>query len=538
MAAGRQIDNAMKPIKSSQKEGELIQSLVGVCGEENIETDEDRRKFFASDLYESGKLPDIIVAPRNSKELSEIVKIAHEAQRPIYVRGGGMSYSNSFLPAKETSILLDSRNMKAIRDINTRDLYATVECGCTWAELDKALKPQGLRAIFWGPYSGRKATIGGGLSQGSANNAAAKIGTSDSAVLGYEIVTGTGDILQTGKDSQVGHKPFTRNYGPDITSLFSNDAGALGIKSAVTLKLEPRPEAFGGVSFAFETFEEVLSAVKIIGQSGQASAIIAMDAKTAGIRAGKRGWSEDLTKLIGVMKSAHNPLLGLIRGLKIAMAGRQVFKRANFTAHFLAEGANDRILRTAEKYLRDKVKPFGNEIPSIAISMMRLEDFPDLPLTHIDGRRMLPVHGILPLSAMLDYTAAYFDMMAGYEAAMSEAQITVADIFTLINSNSLLCEPVFYWPDSHTPYHREMSSDLWTENWPKKIEDNLVARALVEEIKSAMIDLLFEHGAGHIQIGKQYPYLRGRDEVTTKFLKEIKVRLDPDNIINPGALGL
>ena len=53
-----------------------------------------------------------------------------------------------------------------------------------------------------------------------------------------------------------------------------------------------------------------------------------------------------------------------------------------------------------------------------------------------------------------------------------------------------------------------------------------------------MIDLLYERGAAHIQIGKQYPYLRGRDEATTEFLKAIKVQLDPDNIINPGALGL
>ena len=65
-----------------------------------------------------------------------------------------------------------------------------------------------------------------------------------------------------------------------------------------------------------------------------------------------------------------------------------------------------------------------------------------------------------------------------------------------------------------------------------------MARELVEEIKTAMIDLLYEHGAAHIQIGKQYPYLRGRNQTTTELLKGIKAQLDPDNIINPGALGL
>ena len=165
------------------------------------------------------------------------------------------------------------------------------------------------------------------------------------------------------------------------------------------------------------------------------------------------------------------------------------------------------------------------EIPSVAISMMRVEDFPDLPLTHMDGRRMLPVHGILPLSAVAEFIAAYHKMMAGYERAMADANVTVADIFTLINSNSLLCEPVFYWPDSYTSYQREMSSQIWTQNWPKDPEENLAARVLVEKIKTAMIDLMYDHGAAHIQIGKQYPYLRGRDAATVDFLRGINCLL-------------
>lgn len=528
----------MRGIKFSKKENKLFSEIVRVCGEESVSRDETDRAFFSSDLYQAGALPDIVVTPTSSQDLAKVIKLARGAKRPVYVRGGGMSYSNAFLPAKKASILIDSREMKAVREVNAQDLFVTVECGCTWADLDNIVKPLGLRATFWGPYSGGTATIGGAVSQGSANNAAAKIGTSDSAVLGYEIITGTGDIVQTGKNSQEGHKPFTRNYGPDLTSIFSNDAGALGIKTAITLKLEPRPKAYGGVSFAFESFDDVLSAVNAAGPSGLASAVIAMDAKTAGIRAGKRGLREDFKKLIDVMKSAHNPILGFMRGVKIALAGGKVFERANYTVHFLAEGVNNKTLRASEIYLRDIVKPFGNEIPSVAISMMRLADFPDLPLTHMDGRRMLPVHGILPLSAMKEYSVAYYEMMAGYEQAMDEANVTVADIFTLINSNSLLCEPVFYWPDSHTVYQRDMSSDIWTENWPKDIPDNPVARALVVKVKTAMIELLYEYGAAHVQIGKQYPYLRGRDAANIEFLTNIKAQLDPDNIINPGALGL
>lgn len=514
----------------------LETDLKKLCGEENVLTDAVSKDFYASDLFEKGLEPDFIVVPGNIEQVAGLVTLASKHKRPIYIRGGGMSYSNTYLPARKAAIMVDTQKLTTIREVNTKDLYVTVEAGCTWKVLDQALEPHGLRAVFWGPFSGGKATIGGSMSQGTANNASARIGTSDSTALGYEIVTGAGDILVTGKDAQDGHKPFTRNYGPDMTSLFSNDAGAFGIKTAVTLKLESRPKAYGGVSFAFESFDAAIKAVKAGSQTGLASAVIAMDAETAGVRGGATGLKEDLKKLWAVVKSAHNPLLGFVRGVSVALAGRRVFERATFTAHFLAEGANDKILVAAERELRRVVKPFGSELPNIAISMMRLDNFPDLPMTSMDGRRMLPVHGILPWSQMPGYGEAYFKMMEGYKARLSELEITVADIFSAVGSSSLLCEPVFYWPDSYTNYQREMSSEFWTQNW-KGAPDNPEARDLVAEVKTAIIDLQYEHGAAHIQIGKAYPYMRGRSEESLAFLTALKSELDPDNIINPGALG-
>ena len=528
----------MKAVKRNKKKKLPFKTaLVAICGPENVSSDAASRDFFASDLYEKGIEPHVIVAPRTAKEVAEIVKYARDYTRPVYIRGGGMSYSNTYLPAQDASVMLDMRQLDTIREINSEDLYVTVEAGCTWKALDEALEPLNLRAVFWGPFSGLKATIGGSMSQGTANNAAARIGTSDSAVLSYEIVTGTGEIFATGKNAQESHKPFIRNYGPDLTSIFSNDAGALGIKTAVTLRLEPRPKAYGGVSYAFETFSDTMKAVKQASQMGLASAIIAMDAQTAGIRAGERGIKEDLKKLWAVIKSAHNPFLGLWRGVQIALSGGRVFERANYTAHFLVESANNQILIASEKSLRSAVKSYGIEIPNIAISMMRLDNFPDLPMTHMDGRRMLPVHGILPWSSLDDYSEAYFKMISDYKLRMENNQVIVADVFTAIGSSSLLCEPVFYWPDSHTNYQREMTSEVWSEKW-NDVPDNPQARALVAELKESIIDLQFLHGAAHIQIGKQYPYMNGRSENNKSFLKTIKREMDPDSIINPGALGL
>lgn len=510
--------------------------LARICGKDGVSTDAETLDFFAQDLFEKGIEPAFVVAPKTAVMVGKIVKLAATHKCPLYVRGGGMSYSNTFLPGRKGAIMLDMRALCQIQHISQDDLYVTVQAGCTWAALDQALEPLGLRAKFWGPFSGGTATIGGSLSQGTANNASAQIGTSASCVLGYEIVTGSGDVLNTGKDAQDGHKPFTRNYGPDLTSLFSNDAGALGIKTAATLMLEPRPKAYGGVSFAFENFEAVIAACKAGAASGLASAIIAMDAETAGVRAGKRGLLEDVKKLFQVIRTAHNPWLGLLRGVRIALAGGRVFERAKFTAHFLAEGQTGKLLIAKERALRAAASSHGSELPNVAISMMRLDNFPALPLTHMDGRRMLPIHGILPWSEMQAYRAAYFDLMDGFKDDMKACDMIVADIFSAIDRNSFLCEPVFYWPDSHTEYQRQMSPDFFVEQWAEH-PDNPKARALVEQIKSAVIDLQFRRGASHIQIGKQYPFMRGRDGKNLNMLRTLKRELDPDNIINPGALG-
>ena len=515
----------------------LVSALADVCGESNVVFDDVSKDFFAQDLFEKGHEPDVIVAPRSITDVSNIVKVARKEKRPVFVRGGGMSYSNTFLPNQNGSIMLDTRSLNAIREINLDDLYVTVEAGCTWAVLDAALAQEGFRAIFWGPFSGGQATIGGSMSQGTANNNSGKIGTSAAAALSYEIVTGTGDVLNTGANAQEKHSPFFQNYGVDLTGLFSADAGALGIKTAVTLKIEPRPKSYGGVSFAFTSFENMRAAMQAGSAYPILSAIVGMDAETAAIRSGERGLGADLKKLWGIVSTAHNPIRGIGRGLRVALAGRKVFETAKFTAHFFVEGENDTIMVQKERFIRSIVNQYGDEIPNAAISLMRADDFPNLPVTRHDGFRQLPMHGIFPNSKIGAYALEYNKIIQGYREKFQTLGIVIADIFSAIGPNGILFEPVFYWPDSLTAFHKNMSpKDLQTD-WEVH-KDNPEARALIKKVTTEIIDLMFEHGATHLQIGKVYPFMRGREAANASLLKSIKSQLDPDGIINPGALGL
>lgn len=68
--------------------------------------------------------------------------------------------------------------------------------------------------------------------------------------------------------------------------------------------------------------------------------------------------------------------------------------------------------------------------------------------------------------------------------------------------------------------------------------DNPPARAYADDVKQAIIALMQDHGAGHFQIGRAYPYLPRLDARASALVKAIKAELDPKGLMNPGALGL
>ena len=63
-------------------------------------------------------------------------------------------------------------------------------------------------------------------------------------------------------------------------------------------------------------------------------------------------------------------------------------------------------------------------------------------------------------------------------------------------------------------------------------------RELVKEMKARINDIFAEFGATHMQIGKSYPYMRGREQNAAALLKAIKQQVDPAGLMNPGGLGL
>ncbi|MEL7188185.1 MAG: FAD-binding oxidoreductase [Pseudomonadota bacterium] len=513
----------------------LTQRLTDTLDADCMILDESERRFFSQDLFFEGDLPFAVIRPRDAQDVVALVKVCAQNAIGIYPRGGGMSYTDAFQPQGENSVVLDTSGLDWIGEVSASRDYVMAGAGCTWATLDAALAKVGMRARFWGPMSGAIATLGGSLSQGSVTFGSGQTGASANGVKSFEIVSGAGEVLQTGSDGSHSTQPFNRHFGPDLTGIFANDAGALGIKTAVTLEIEPRPEKVTGLSFAFDDFAAMAALFGEVSRRRLASEYTAMDADFARQNAGPPDLVNDLKSLWKVGVSAGNPFAALGRMARVALGGRGFMDKAHYTAHFVIEGRDAKDIASKVKSLRSLAKG-GHEIVNTVPLMMRADPFPRLPVTHPDGRRMVPVHGIFSPDGMDGFHNEYLALKKRYASQMADCGMTIAEFFAGIAGAGFLYEPVFYWPDTRYEYHARMTPD-YLSGLPEYPE-NLSGRELAKTMIADIIALMRKHGATHFQIGRMYPYAETKKEPVLSFVRSLKRELDPKGILNPGALGL
>jgi FAD/FMN-containing dehydrogenase len=520
--------NAMPDFARSSET--LLQALRGKLGHDGVTTDSAELDFFSRDVFAQGEPPLAVIRPATIAQLAESIRLATTAGIAIIARGGGLSYTDGFL-AQTPSVLIDMSMLNKIIDINREDMTVTVEAGLYWADLDAALAPLGLRTPYWGPLSGLKSTVGGALSQGSVFLGSGLHGSVGDTVIGLEVVTADGTLIKTGSAAAGNTSNFIRYFGPDLTGVFVGDAGALGVKVRATLRLIPRPALLDFVSFEFPDPASLFKAMSEISRQGLASECFGFDPTLAKIRLQRASLFADAKTLMSVVKQS-----GLKAGLGLVTAGRNFLEEGAYSGHAIVEDDNaaslaDRVARVRAIFAKTG-KPTDNSIPKA----MRATPFvaPNSMLGP-GGERWVPVHGIVPHSKAVSAAAACDAYFAEHHVLIEKHNIQVGTLLCTIAHQAMLIEPVFFWPDSHTSYHKRVVE----AGYQAKIgepADNPEAREAVKKMKREIADLLRDHGATHFQIGKFYTYREGRDAALLAMFDAIKRQLDPNNLMNPGAL--
>lgn len=202
--------------------------------------------------------PNIIVLPRNTEEVSAIVKIAHRYRIPVVSVSGSTSLEGHYYASKG-GICVDFSNMDKIIAINDQDMDVVVQPAVGWEDLNHKLEKYGL---FFAPDPGPGAKIGGMVGTGCSGTNAARYGTMRENVINLTVVLADGTVIKTRQ------RPRKSSAGYDLTRLFIGSEGTLGLITEATLKVIPLPQERSVAVCAFPTIRDAASAVQQIIRSG------------------------------------------------------------------------------------------------------------------------------------------------------------------------------------------------------------------------------------------------------------------------------
>jgi len=144
-------------------------------------------------------LPDVVIQPQQIEEISKIIILANRYQIPIYPRGSATSLSGGSLPT-EGGIVLDMSQYPMSITIDKENMLAIVTPSVITSHIHNEAEEYGL---FYppDPSSSNVSTIGGNILENSSGPKGLKYGTTKEYVIGLQLVTPTGEIVQTGRDT-------------------------------------------------------------------------------------------------------------------------------------------------------------------------------------------------------------------------------------------------------------------------------------------------------------------------------------------------
>jgi glycolate oxidase len=242
-------------------EKKFISQLRKIVGKDSVLTSKEDLNAYSYDGTTTwAHLPDVVVLPTTTEQVSQILELANENRIPVTPRGAGTNVSGGSIPIKG-GIVLCTTKMNKILDINKTNLAATVEPGVVLQDFNIALAKQGL---FYppDPQSFLGCTVGGTIAENAGGPYCVKYGVTKQYVIGLEVVLANGYIMK------LGGVTVKNRTGYELMMLFTGSEGTLGVITKITLRLLPMPPANKTVMAVFDDMAVGGQAVSDIMASG------------------------------------------------------------------------------------------------------------------------------------------------------------------------------------------------------------------------------------------------------------------------------
>ncbi|HEY3992858.1 MAG TPA: FAD-linked oxidase C-terminal domain-containing protein [Ktedonobacteraceae bacterium] len=252
---------------SAAKKAQVVSELSLLLGASNVLSTPYDLMLYEYDASIDRSTPDIVVLPATTEEVAAIVKIASRHDIPVVPRGAGTGLSGGAVPIYGGIVIAFAR-MNRILEVDYENLRAVVQPGLVNLHLSNALNPAGFYYVP-DPSSQRSCTIGGNVGENAGGPHTLIYGVTTNHVLGLEVVTSDGEILQVG-----GWTPDEPGY--DLTGLIIGSEGTLCIVTAIVVRMVHLSEAVKTLVAIFDSIDDASNTVSEIISSGVIPSAIEM----------------------------------------------------------------------------------------------------------------------------------------------------------------------------------------------------------------------------------------------------------------------
>ena len=248
---------------------EIVDELIAIVGRKNVISDKEKIETYSHDetsAEQYSHMPEVVVTPKTTKEIAKIVKLANKELIPITPRGAGSGLSGGAIPLFG-GIVISTEKMNRVLEIDYANMMMVLEPGVVTNDINEEIAEHGL--FFAGyPMSVETCYIGGNIAENAGGGKAVKYGVTGRYVMGLEVVTPTGEVLE------LGGKRVKDVTGYDLKQLIVGSEGTLGIVTKIIIKLLPLPAVkedllvlFTDVKSAINIVPEIMTGARIIPTS-------------------------------------------------------------------------------------------------------------------------------------------------------------------------------------------------------------------------------------------------------------------------------
>lgn len=323
----------------------ILTELEDAVGRENCSTRDIDKIVHAVDYFWLSRMwadrgcrmpeADFVVSPQNAKETSAVLKIANYYKIPVTTWGGGGGTQGGALPVAG-GIVLDTKRMNSIDEVNTEGMYVNCGCGAIYKHLEWAVNEKGYATMHY-PSALTCSTVGGFLAHRGIGVVSTKYGKIDDMVLQMEVVLPNGDIIYT--------SPAPKHAaGPDLNQIFIGSEGTLGIMTKAQMRIYEQPEERWFRAFLFKDMSAAFKASRELLQKFKPSVMRLYDqAETASL----------IKKIVGVERDGAFMNIA-VEGVSEIVAVEKKILLDTFTKY----GAEDMGSEYGEKWWKEKITFF------------------------------------------------------------------------------------------------------------------------------------------------------------------------------------